>query len=1405
MATTIQPSNPGVNAVDDDVGSEAWEATKWHSFLEKEVDDTRQVFLRKPKFLLSHVRGERQIAHDYAGRELLELLQNAADAAAEIGGNGRVRIEIARDGLLVANSGQPFRSGGVQSLMTPHASDKPGRKAMMIGAKGLGFRSLLNWSHEPVISSGALEIVFSVPHATSIIAGLKTENAGIARLADKEEEPLVPVLAFPAFSTALDSIGGASAQLLLRVRALRSANFDTVVAAPFEDAEAFDRAVTQANEFEPNFLLFVEALTEIELLVEGRPAIRWRRSPIDDDSCELEIEIDGQVTSEAWICVRKRGELAVGAAKKQKSYELAVAFAADGSTQPGALHSYFPTSLPLPFPALFHATLELDSNRKAMKENSDANDRVLKSLAAFYAETLLRLLRVGRIKNALDYLKREEIFAQPLRSFETGVYKAARLLALVPILGGRRVSAVDAKLGPPGYETYLPTRHFSELAKCRDQTDRALLGRLEVSELPAIGVVKTLRTADLTIDERARAIAGVARSLPKQHHVRSLLLDRNGRPMAGTNTPFPPPMNDQSLPKLPDWAKAKFIHPDLWKALQRHLDGTTPREKLRRLSGFGVVEYSNEAVIASVRSQAAEALAAGRRDPDTIQRELLQTVYALFSPDNRNPPGSFKVMSADGAWRDAREVHLSESYGRPGQINSALYSHAPAQLLARPDANGLCEGADNAAEFFKWIGVEQWPRVTTVPVPVDLRPVVQRSLPPTIVVKDGTTHQSFPKRELSWTSNFIAECKMIVGLDEILANANSDAILSWLAHDPRFDPAWPHVFKTIARGRKDGKANYRDYNGILPDLVRERIASAAWLACRDGGRHAPRAAMVQATRLQELFASPRPPEAVSETVYGLTLALWRNGLDRAGVPETIADLSEARIFSLLAQVAEQNASEEVVRRLYLQVLELSRFDEANAEIERADFLSTGRVQVHKGHKRQWVSPSEALYAEHSGFPAAAREFIALIDLPPRKGKATVLSRFGVNALNKERFRFEVASLVEDAGVASALLRASLNDAKPYIRALRISESPSDSRIKRFEEVDLKIVKLAELAVTIDDQRIVGPMETWTHIWQGDTLIVAIDPVVSTAQMMALAHEAVADGLAEFFQLQSGGEFTKLLAAQDDGLRLMLLRRMLPQVSPEEFDLLLNDASILDEPYPVIAVEPHMLVPPPSAAPPVPVNAAQAVPSSTGPASGATPSPPTALSANRSFNPAAITATPIVAAPPPSPSVPAERRTLRLRISRPTGPTSALSAFDIYQAGDAEEWTRLFEVEQGRFPVDVAHLQGREAYGCDCLSFATADDRTTFEGDPKRTDLVVRFIETKSGIIELTENEARAAAMHRDRYYIYRVQFIASGRGAADLTISADPLSQRDAMHIRHEFRIDDAAESERFRLTPDAD
>ena len=147
-------------------------AEEWYEWLFREEEATVRAYREKPSNLIADYHRERAIARDYEGREILELLQNANDQASEIGQPGRVLIEISKEALIVANTGLAFSVGGVASLQTSHLSPKRHRRQHFIGNKGLGFRSVLNWSKTPIIMSKALCLAYCTEHAKDKLKAL---------------------------------------------------------------------------------------------------------------------------------------------------------------------------------------------------------------------------------------------------------------------------------------------------------------------------------------------------------------------------------------------------------------------------------------------------------------------------------------------------------------------------------------------------------------------------------------------------------------------------------------------------------------------------------------------------------------------------------------------------------------------------------------------------------------------------------------------------------------------------------------------------------------------------------------------------------------------------------------------------------------------------------------------------------------------------------------------------------------------------------------------------------------------------------------------------------------------------------------------------------------------------------
>jgi len=1142
----------------------------WAKFITSELSDTHEAYLRKPDFLLGHSRTERQTSADYAGRELLELVQNAADAAAESGVPGQVLIEVTRDGLFVANKGQPFRTGGVKSLMTAHTSDKPTRAAKMIGAKGLGFRAILNWTEAPVISSGALEIGFSRIHADAQVAALANENTKIRDLFSNAGEETPPLLVFPATGQELEELGDKGATAMLRhIRTLRKEGFDTVVAAPFRDKRAFKRAIEQAGQFEPSFLLFVKALDGIRIRLPDEPERNWTKQIEDNDDVTLYLESGPDTGIQSWILRQQRGTLGIG--KAERDFELAIALRLDEESSAGRLHSYFPTSLPLPFSGLFHATLELDSNRKTIRENSELNEGVLTALGRFHAETLDELRQAGRLTgNPLNWLISDKAFPQSLESVATEAWARARELPLIKGLDGVWRTATDSRIGPQGYARFIPSRLFGEMAKVEPEEDKVenlLRNEMKVREVNPKKILKRLRKGNLALFERARAIVGIASALPEEHHDRRLFLDVDGKEMPKGAIPFPPPSKEEQRHSLPPWSTARFIHPDLWKQLENVASGDTQRERISSLKGFRVTEFSVDSVIGALRTKLAELLKSKHSDPDRIQSDFLAEIYSLYDRNRIRPPGVIRVRCQDDNWRDVTTVHLSEHYGQNGQINAALYKTHPELLMAAPIQNGLPDDDSDLAGFLIWLGINQWPRTVVEPLPNEWQPIVMQALPEKFTVSAGNTLQELDRAQLRWGYTIKAEHNVIERLDAILEDAPSDAVLAWISQDERFDPLAPvPAFAVSVKGRSSGNAAFREYHGILPNIVRRSSQTRKWLVCRDGQLHAPQDAMIQPGALAVLFNTPEKPKFEQETEFGLTQDLWLRGLERAGVARGLADIPEAQVYRLLSSLPSRDFKPELASRLYLQLLERENFEPEKGGSDRATFLSQGMVPVRSGEGCIWAKRRDTYYAHRDDLPEAVRPHLTLIDLPSRRNATQVERRFGIPALRKSNMNIRLLSVDLETGELAKRLLGRFEEARPFILALRHCLSPEEGPLRRLKDLELEVASRVEMELSINGQSVVENLEPFKYSLQRYKLIITIDPDRYEDENFDLGLHAISDGLAELFELQANADFTSLLTASSPGLRESHLKRALPSISAEELKVALTGQGYVDSSY-----------------------------------------------------------------------------------------------------------------------------------------------------------------------------------------------------------------------------------------------
>ena len=317
----------------------------------------------------------------YRDRVVVELAQNAADAAARAGVPGRLLLAVrevaGRATLLAANTGAPLDADGVLALATLRASAKRGDGGRAVGRFGVGFTAVLAVTDEPSITGAAGGVRFSAV-ATRELVGATTGDALAAEVARRSGHVPVLRLPFPHLDGTDGSDGADDAEG--PVTDLLRQGYDTVVALPLRDDTAAALADRLLGEVGDALLLGLPALAEVTVAAGG-PA----RTVADVASRWHVLRRDGDLDP-ALLADRPTEERA------RTAWSVTWAVPRDPGPEgraglPGVVHAPTPSDEPLPWPALLVATLPLDSSRRHVAPGP-ATDAVLDAAAVAYADLL---------------------------------------------------------------------------------------------------------------------------------------------------------------------------------------------------------------------------------------------------------------------------------------------------------------------------------------------------------------------------------------------------------------------------------------------------------------------------------------------------------------------------------------------------------------------------------------------------------------------------------------------------------------------------------------------------------------------------------------------------------------------------------------------------------------------------------------------------------------------------------------------------------------------------------------------------------------------------------------------------------------------------------------------------------
>ncbi|WP_157648923.1 sacsin N-terminal ATP-binding-like domain-containing protein [Burkholderia ubonensis] len=385
-----------------------------------------------------------QVEHQYHGRFLIELIQNAHDAFDDVA-SGEVlnRVEVVFDladsehgTLFVANDGVPFSPSNFERLSQLGQSDKDPQKN--IGNKGIGFRSVLEISERPEIFSRSRRDSATFdgycfrfrPEVVDSIVGPMVE------LAEFGTVPASPVGRGPLVEWTVDTIAKyrrRAAEKGLRwlteetrylspyllpepilsteseiVHRLESQGFSTVVRLPLKSTAQQAKVLAQISELSARTVIFLGKLGSLKLEVAGNRDTNFIRtstpySDTPDATRVLITDSDGDDIEYAvwstWLHVSDAPEsfreaVAALPGRWPEITDIAVSIAVRLGEVPdeGQFSIYLPTRLKTGSAVHINAPFFGDMSRTAIPFDDPYNEQLLKAAAE---------LCVGTMKNWL--------------------------------------------------------------------------------------------------------------------------------------------------------------------------------------------------------------------------------------------------------------------------------------------------------------------------------------------------------------------------------------------------------------------------------------------------------------------------------------------------------------------------------------------------------------------------------------------------------------------------------------------------------------------------------------------------------------------------------------------------------------------------------------------------------------------------------------------------------------------------------------------------------------------------------------------------------------------------------------------------------------------------------------------
>ena len=1005
--------------------------------LEKEVTDlinkNIETYKINPSRIISDFRGEKQTTDDYRGRQLLELLQNADDAkTSEIG----IFLDTENNRLSVANNGDPFDLKGIQSLLIANLSSK--NKKEFIGNKGLGFRSILNWTTEINVKTKEFVLTFSPALAKknfeNFIPDLlerKTLIQENKKYLKKGEVPLA-ILALPKYSNGN-----------------RNQEWDTIIELTYAK-ENEGEIIEQLKTISPRILLFLNHTNQIEISGAGDLDTVITRSFINDDKSEIEIN------EKQWH-IEDSGEIAYPN-DDEKFYQYKIAWQDDLSDEDSKFFSYFPTEVSTQLPFLIHATFELNQSRNDLLKG-DENQFLLLEIAKAIGQ-----IAVSKIRNmekcdwkAFQFLKglnNNYNTNSKLSSFYNRLSELKNELEIYPCVDGSYCKLEDGLFYGDKFSQWIIRNgvedYFPNLILPIENVGIELgSGKVYTSE-GWLEIMKEVTQAISSLHERALLIKLLTnKSFSKIHNSKiklPLLIDNVGEVIKENEQAFMLSKEDIEQYKIPKYVDISFMSGELYEELinvleieikEKRIDKEHRSRPLKRLIA-NVVNIGSNDITDVIRNIVTTSDREMKNSDGEIRNDiaigLVESLFSIYqaNPERRNSINlNIPLLNKNLDLRLAKDLYLGNDFnlGKPTAIIFKDIFTDNDYLVGNEFWQLENDGYEYLENFFGWLGVNRISKTNTKPEYLGR--------------DENDDYTNFVFKCTHWperNSHKNYQVTEIVDFKKISAHTNFsiEILIAWVIKDPQ-------LLRQLSFENSDS-FSYKYNTKVTPINYKP---SYIYFQIKEQYLNKQDAKFI----IELDFAKELGYNSIDfEHQIFKDLDIDENEivavLNQLNISLSFNELTPIEVYNIVQELPDLDTDGLYARKLYN--LAFNYFKTKN-DFDFSNVLKDYKLLAKRKGQKEYISIDEVYYSDNSTLPSKISEEFWMFDFPKRLGESQISRYFGVKTFKNIELKIIEDSITESN--ISSQFEAWYHKIKPFILTYRLSSIKNS--IEKSQAQDLK--------------------------------------------------------------------------------------------------------------------------------------------------------------------------------------------------------------------------------------------------------------------------------------------------------------------------------------------------------------